>query len=110
MAKVKTEKLNFSKFFPETTNFVVVTGAAKSPTDFDLTVEIGDGSDKATYYVSDWMKGDLTSLKAIQEGVNKAIQFYEKALKMPKSQEVNLYSIFDDEDKPVKKAAKKKTK
>ena len=110
MAKAKAEKINFSKFFPETTNFVVVTGSATSPSDFDLTVEIGDGSDKATYYVSDWIKGDLTSLKAIQEGVTKAIEFYEKALKLPKPPQVDEWNSFFNEDKPATKKATKKKK
>ena len=85
MAKVKTEKLNFSKFFPDSTSFVSVTGSAVSPNDFNLSVKIGDGSESISIYASDWYKDDaLSTLKAIQEGVQKAIEFHTKALKLPK--------------------------
>ena len=114
MAKAKTEKLNFSKFFPESTNFIVVSGEAKSPTDFDLSVKIGDGSDQATFYLSDWMGGDLNALKAIQEGITKAIEFHAKALKLPKAP-ASPFSGWDDilpttvkKAVPKKKAAAKK--
>lgn len=109
MAKAKQEKLNFSKFFPDTTNFIVVSGEAKSPTDFDLSVEIGDGDNKASFYLSDWMKGDLGALKAIQEGVQKAIDFHQKAIKLPKVDVSDPWSVWDNnpaKTKPVKRVLK----
>jgi len=110
MAKAKTEKLNFSKFFPDTTNFIVVSGEAKSPTDFDLSVKIGDGTDQACFYLSDWMNsGDLSALKAIQEGINKAIEFHAKALKLPKVETgVFPWEVSAKKAKPAKATASKK--
>ena len=105
----KTEKLNFSKFFPDTTNFIVVSGEAKSPTDFDLSVKIGDGTDQACFYLSDWMNsGDLSALKAIQEGINKAIEFHAKALKLPKIEAKFPWDAPVKTAKPAKATASKK--
>lgn len=120
-AKAKTEKLNFSKFFPESTDHIVVSGFANSADDFDLTVKIGSGGDQVSFYLSDWLKGDLASLKAIQEGVQKAIDFHQKALSLPKVKVPEVWSVWENEPKakatkrvlkstetaPKKKAAKK---
>jgi len=83
----KKEKVEFSKFFPASTSFVVVSGAAEGSDDFGISVEIGDGSDKVSFYLSDWLgqKDGLASLKAVQEGIQKAIDFYGKALNLPKT-------------------------
>ena len=82
----KKEKVSYSKFFPESTAFVVVSGSAEGADDFGISVEIGDGSEKVSFYMSDWMgqKDSLASLKAVQEGIQKAIDFYAKALNLPK--------------------------
>ena len=123
MAKPKTEKLNFSKFFPESTSYVSVTGSAVSPDDFSLNVKIGDGDESISIFASDWFKDDaLSHLKAIQEGVQKAIDFHQKALGLPKLNVPDAWSAWDNpvpvkatkrvlkstETAPKKKAAKKK--
>lgn len=101
MAKAKSEKLNFSKFFPDSTSFVSVSGTAVSPDDFNINVKIGDGSDAIQIYATDWYKDDaLSHLKAIQEGIQKAIDFHQKALGLPKLTVPETWSIWDD--KPVK--------
>ena len=110
-AKVKTEKLNFSKFFPESTAFVSISGEAKGSDDFHIDVKIGDGEKSVSLWTSDWYKGDpLATLKAIQEGVTKAIEFQQKALKMPKIEipgHTDTWNKFFGEEKPVAKKAKK---
>ena len=108
-AKVKTEKLNFSKFFPESTSFVSVTGSAVSPDDFNVSVKIGDGSESISIFTSDWYKDDaLSTLKAIQEGVQKAIEFHQKALKLPKVAVPEVWSAWNQESKPAVIKPKKK--
>ena len=106
MAKVKTEKLNFSKFFPDSTSFISVSGSAVSPEDFSVNVKIGDGSESISIFASDWYKDDaLSHLKAIQEGIQKAIDFHQKALNLPK---LNVPDVWSDWDNPVPvKAAKR---
>jgi hypothetical protein len=121
MAKAKTEKLNFSKFFPDSTSFVSVTGSAISPEDFSVNVKIGDGNEAISIFASDWFKDDsLSHLKAIQEGVQKAIDFHQKALGLPKLAVPEVWSSWDNapvkatkrvlkstETAPKKKAVKK---
>jgi hypothetical protein len=89
MAKQKTEKLNFSKFFPKSTAYVSVSGNATASDDFNIDVKIGDGNESISLYTTDWFKDDgLATLKAIQEGITKAIEFQQKALKLPKGDKV----------------------
>lgn len=105
MAKAKTEKLNFSKFFPDSTSFVSVTGSAVSPDDFNVSVKIGDGSESISIYASDWYKDDaLSTLKAIQEGVQKAIDFHQKALGLPKLVVPETWSAWDNKPAKIKPA------
>lgn len=100
MAKAKTEKLNFSKFFPDSTSFISVTGSAVSPEDFSVNVKIGDGSESISIYASDWYKDDaLSHLKAIQEGIQKAIDFHQKALGLPKLSVPDTWSSWDNAPK-----------
>ncbi len=96
MAKAKTEKLNFSKFFPQSTSYVSVTGNATSPEDFSVNVKIGDGSESISLFTTDWYKDDgLATLKAIQEGVQKAIDFHQKALSLPKVEAPSLFPLWE---------------
>ena len=98
MAKAKTVKLCFSKFFPQSTSYVSVTGHATSPEDFSVNVKIGDGDEAVSLFTSDWYKDDgLATLKAIQDGVQKAIEFHQKALKMPKIEVPEHWAIWDQE-------------
>ena len=104
----KKEKVEFSKFFPQSTSFVVVSGSAEGSDDFGISVEIGDGSDKVSFYLSDWLgqKDGLASLKAVQEGIQKAIDFYGKALNLPKTD--NAFPFGGTATVKSKTAAKKK--
>lgn len=112
MAKAKTEKLSFSKFFPESTAFVSVSGKATASDNFSVDVKIGDGSESINLFTTDWYKDDsLATLKAIQEGITKAIEFQQKALKMPKqeSKVPQHWAIWENEPKktkPVKRVLK----
>jgi len=104
----KKEKVSYSKFFPESTAFVVVSGSAEGADDFGISVEIGDGSEKVSFYLSDWLgqKDSLASLKAVQEGIQKAIDFYAKALNLPKAETefpVTKRVLKSTETKPKKK-------
>jgi hypothetical protein len=104
-AKTKTEKLSFSKFFPDSTSYVSVTGSAVSPEDFNVNVKIGDGSEAVSIYASDWFKDDgLATLKAIQEGVQKAIDFHQKALGLPKTGVPDLWAAWDKAPAKMKPA------
>ena len=110
MAKAKTEKLSFSKFFPESTAYVSVSGNATSPDNFNIDVKIGDGSESISLFTTDWYKDDsLATLKAIQEGVQKAIDFHQKALSLPKIEVPEVWSMWDNaptKTKPVKRVLK----
>lgn len=106
--KAKKEKLSFNKFFPESTSFIVLDGFAKGSDDFDVTLKVGDGNNTVTLFTTDWYKDGKTMLKALQDAVNKAVEFQEKALNMAKV-DFEERSVFDGlkVSKPKKKAAKK---
>lgn len=112
----KADKIEFSKFFPQTTSFVVVTGAAEGSDEFNISVEIGDGSDKVSFYLSDWFggKNNVASLKAIQEGIQKALDFHAKVLTKPTvsdlSEGVEKKRVTRSTSTRAKKTATKKTK
>ena len=95
------EKVSFSKFFPESTTFIVLDGYANGKDDFDVTLKIGDGSDQVTLFATDWYK-NANLLKTLQEAVTKAVEFQNKALGMSGSNE--------EEAAAPKKTARKKTK
>ena len=107
MVKSKTEKLSFSKFFPESTAYVSVSGKATASDNFNIDVKIGDGSESISLFTTDWYKDDgLATLKAIQEGVQKAIDFHQKALSLPKIEVPEVWAMWDQaptESKPVKR-------
>jgi hypothetical protein len=107
MAKAKTEKLSFSKFFPESTAYVSVSGKATASDNFNIDVKIGDGSESISLFTTDWYKDDgLATLKAIQEGVQKAIEFHQKVLSLPKVEVPEVWAMWDQaptENKPVKR-------
>jgi hypothetical protein len=107
MAKAKTEKLSFSKFFPESTAYVSVSGKATASDNFNIDVKIGDGSESISLFTTDWYKDDgLATLKAIQEGVQKAIDFHQKVLSLPKVEVPEVWAMWDQaptENKPVKR-------
>jgi hypothetical protein len=103
MAKAKAEKLNFSKFFPDSTAFISVNGSALGADDFNINVKIGDGDEAISIFASDWFKDDaLAQLKAIQEGVQKAIDFHQKVLSLPKLEVPNMFDTFGQDVKPLK--------
>jgi len=106
-AKAKTEKLNFSKFFPESTAYVSVSGKATASDNFNIDVKIGDGNESISLFTTDWYKDDgLATLKAIQEGVQKAIDFHQKALSLPKVGVPEVWAMWDQApttSKPVKR-------
>jgi hypothetical protein len=109
MAKTKTEKLNFSKFFPQSSAFVTVSGEAVGSDDFHVRVKIGDGDEAITIFTTDYVGNEsLAALKAIQEGVAKAIEFQQKALKLPKVESVWPFADFADPKPVAKKAAPKR--
>lgn len=79
-----TQKISFHRFFPDNQNFVVASGEAFSPSDFWLSLDFGDGVDKASFSFGDWNnKASMEMLKSMQRAVEEAIQFYEKALNLP---------------------------
>ena len=113
MSKAKAEKLKFSKFFPESTSYVSITGRASAPDDFNINVRIGDGDNSVSLFTTDWYKDDgLATLKAIQEGITKAIEFQQNALKMPKIDVPDHWTAWDvaPSSNGVKEAKQKATK
>lgn len=112
MAKAKTEKLSFSKFFPQSTAFVSVSGTATASDNYSVDVKIGDGNESVSLFTTDWYKDEsLATLKAIQEGITKAIEFQQKALKLPKQDKTPRahWAIWENqpkETKPVKRVLK----
>lgn len=122
MSKKTTEKVSFSKFFPGTQEYVVLRGIATSPTDFDLTLDIGDGENKARFYIGPWSeKSSVDMLRVMRDSMQQALDFYETALGLPmedvKKANKSIWSMLgsgrdDDEEEikpsPKKPAAKKK--
>lgn len=117
------EKVSFSKFFPAGQQYIVIQGRASSPDDFDLTIDIGDGQNKSSFYLDPWAnKGAAELLKSMRDATQQALEFYEKALNLPSMPDMVVESkpklwtdIFSSkaekkESKPVKKAAAKKKK
>lgn len=106
----KKQKLNFNKFFPESTTFVVLEGYAKGSDDYDVTLRLGDGSNNVTLFTTDWYKDGNAVLKALKDAVDKAIEFQEMATKMGKVESVSLIDILSKRPKKEtnKKAATKK--
>lgn len=117
------EKVSFSKFFPAGQQYIVIQGRASSPDDFDLTIDIGDGQNKSSFYLDPWANKNATEiLKSMRDATQQALEFYEKALSLPSlpmDGEEKKSSLWADlfpikaekkKDQPVKKAAAKKKK
>ena len=78
------EKLNFSKFFPSTQSFVVVTGKAKAPDDFFLQIDIGDGIEKTSFNISEYnSKQSMEMLRAMNKAIQESLEFFERTMKLP---------------------------
>lgn len=73
-------KVKYAKFFPGDCTYVSVVGRYRGPEDYDVSLDIGDGSGKASFFLSDFFRTDsLAQLKALQEAVKVALDFYETA-------------------------------
>jgi hypothetical protein len=107
------EKVKFSKFFPETRSYITVSGKAKGSDDFEVSLDISDGSDRISFFATEWDKsGDtIKFLESVRQAVEATIAFQQKAmgLKPTKGDKAlgNWENFFDKvvEKKP---AAKKK--
>jgi hypothetical protein len=83
-----SRKVKYSKFFPDSCSFVSVVGRVRGSDDYDVSLDIGDGNVKVNFFLSDFYKVEaLAQLKAIQEGVRVAIEFYESSSKSPATKE-----------------------
>lgn len=103
-----TEKMSFYRFFPNNQNYVVASGEARSPSDFWMSLDFGDGIDKASFSFGDWNnKASMEMLKSMQRAVEEAMQFYEKALNLPPMAN-SLSKNYDNVLKDSKPAAPKK--
>lgn len=104
------EKVEFSKFLPSSQQFIVIKGSASSPNDFSLNIDIGDGSDKASFYIDDhYFKDGVVMLRAMRDAFQKSLEFYEKAMKLPVETPEKSNVIWEDLfSKKVQKPAKKK--
>lgn len=111
------EKVSFSKFFPNSQQFVVIEGKASSPDDFSINIDIGDGSEKASFYIDNhYFKDGAAMLRAMRDAMQKSLEFYEKAMKMPALKPVkgldvdSILASWNTEKKPAAKAKKKVAK
>lgn len=109
----KTVTLDFSKFFPTNQSFVSVRGNARHGDDFFVNLAFGDGDNKVTYYVSEYnTKEALKQMQAMLESIDKAVEFVSKAMALPpeerKSIDLPWLKDLALDDKPAKKAVKKK--
>lgn len=117
MAKAKQEKVDFSKFFPADCYYVSVNGKAKGSDHYDAELNIGDGNSRVTFALSDFFGKDssMNMLKAVQDGIQKMMEFHQKVMKMPPADR-SRFSAYEhlkdlaDKSKPAgyKPAAKKK--
>lgn len=100
--------MSFYRFFPNNQNYVVASGEARSPSDFWMSLDFGDGIDKASFSFGDWNnKASMEMLKSMQRAVEEAMQFYEKALNLPPMAN-SLSKNYDNVLKDSKPAAPKK--
>lgn len=112
----KAINLDFSKFFPTDQSFVAVKARASHGDDFYVNLAFGDGENKVTYYASEHnAKETLKQMQSMLEGLEKSMEFLQKAITMPVGlEEINpAISWFDNiqagmSKAPAKKAAKKK--
>ena len=112
----KTVSLDFSKFFPTDQSFVAVKARASQGDDFYVNLAFGDGENKVTYYASEYnAKEILKQMQSMLEGLEKSMEFLQKAITLPVSpEEVNpVFKWFDNAQaavakSPVMKSTKKK--
>jgi hypothetical protein len=94
----KIKKVSFSKFFPEDDSFVKLKGVfnPEEQLDFELDLTIQSGLNQyaniCTYFNprGDSAKSTLDQLKAIQQTVEKAIQFIEESQTSLKNMEKDI--------------------
>lgn len=80
-------KVKYSKFFPDSCMYISVVGRSRSHDDYDVSLDIGDGSGKVSFFLSDFYKKEaVAQLKAMQDAVKAALDFYEAASNMPPAQ------------------------
>jgi hypothetical protein len=78
--RMSERKVKYAKFFPGDCVYVSVVGRYRGPEDNDVSQDIGDGNGKASFFLSDFFKTEsVAQLKALQEAVKVAIDFYEAA-------------------------------
>jgi hypothetical protein len=78
--RMSERKVKYAKFFPGDCVYVSVVGRYRGPEDYDVSLDIGDGNGKASFFLSDFFKTEsVAQLKALQEAVKVAIDFYEAA-------------------------------
>lgn len=76
------EKVKFSKFFPDTRAFVTVSGTAKSGDDFEVSLDISDGSDRVSFYATEWDRNGSTIkfLESVKQAIEATLEFQQKAM------------------------------
>lgn len=108
------EKVSFHRFFPNNQNFVVASGEARSPSDFWLSLDFGDGIEKTSFSFGDWNNKDsIEMLKSMRRAVQEALEFYERALSLPPmmssaTKDYDTFFKFPEKKEEKKKPAAKK--
>jgi len=108
MAKAVT--LDFSKFFPTSHSFVAVKARASHGDDFFVNLTFGDGDNKVTYFIDEYnQKEVLKQMQTMLEGLEKTMEFVQKATSMPVPEASDWFgALVSEANKEPKKAPSKK--
>lgn len=111
---MKKEKVSFAKFFPESHSFVTLAGSAKGSNDFDVSLDISDGSDTVRFYLSDWHNAETVKmLENLKKAIEMTMAFQSKAMGMKPSERTHkflemIHGAVDEVKPAAKKPAAKK--
>lgn len=112
-----SKKMSFSKFVPDSNEFVVAKATAKAMDDFMAELTVFDGQNKVEFFFSEYSKQSRVNfLKDLIRGAQQVLDFYDSISRLPKTatpkfdwvKELNVYEPKPDAKK--KPAAKKSSK
>jgi len=82
-----SKKMSFSKFVPDSNEFVVAKATAKAMDDFLAELTVFDGKNKVEFYFSEYSKpANINFLKEIIRGAQQVLDFYDGVSRLPKSE------------------------
>lgn len=79
------KSIKFNKFFPEDNSFINVSGSFTEKDDWQVNLTIqADTKNVVDFWISDWNNRDaVAQLKAIQDGIQKTIDFVTACATQP---------------------------